>query len=229
MRRVLSEREDNRSRSRFLDEDNESQDLLNIIKVRLRIDAPFPHRYFYGPTTSLTHPPPPPRLKRANSSGLKRQPSMTMSMRQGSLRAEQAEAESSLASSAGVGSKRPGAFSSIFQDSQNDAKKGRKGSFKAAVQRSNSVQSSNNPRTVSNNRFVFQGMGDEVSSSNTSALWSEHVKRQTAGASEPQTGGSAALPQPPLDRKKSAPTSLSGALWAGIAANRFKRSRSARN
>jgi len=199
MRRVLSEREDNRSRSRFLDEDNESQDLLNIIK-------------------------------RANSSGLKRQPSMTMSMRQGSLRAEQAEAESSLASSAGVGSKRPGAFSSIFQDSQNDAKKGRKGSFKAAVQRSNSVQSSNNPRTVSNNRFVFQGMGDEVSSSNTSALWSEHVKRQTAGASEPQTGGSAALPQPPpLDRKKSAPTSLSGALWAGIAANRFKRSRSARN
>ena len=171
-------------------------------------------------------------LQRDNSLGLKRQSSMSMPMRQGSIRAEQAGAEATIGSSFNSGSmKRQGAFSSIFQDGQKDAKKGRVGSFKAAVQRSNSFQVGNNPRTgpVSNNRFVFQGMGDEMSSSNTSALWSEHVKRQAAGASEPQTGGRAALPQPPpLDRKNSAPASLSGVLWAGIAANRFKRSRTTR-
>lgn len=85
--------------------------------------------------------------------------------------------------------------------------------------------------TVSNNRFVFQGLCDEGSvGSNTANLWAEHVKRHEsstdARASPSQkrkTGRSSGGAAPDKASKSKSSLSLSGALWAGIAASRFKR------
>lgn len=81
-------------------------------------------------------------------------------------------------------------------------------------------------KTVSNQRFVFQGSGaatvtavtDENSQSNTAALWHAHVQQSLSA-------GNVDAPQAPASRSanKSSSVTLNTALMVSLAANRFKR------
>ena len=91
----------------------------------------------------------------------------------------------------------------------------------STLQRSNSINACGGSKTstVTNNRFVFHQGGFDESNSNTGAIWKEHVKRQTQGSSTGAPANQASI----SGRKRSSPnTSFKGALWAGIAINRFK-------
>jgi hypothetical protein len=109
----------------------------------------------------------------------------------------------------------------------------RKGSFLGRTTSAGSV-AQNNVKALSNNRFVFQGLGvDENSQSNAggTSVWSEHVKRSTMGTDTSAPSGQPAAMRAPQGGTKrdyeqgSTGISLRTALWAGLAANRFKRSK----
>lgn len=179
MRRVLSEVEDSRSsRGRYLDEDEESQSIMTV-------------------------------LKRAHSANnpLKRKETMKRS-EQPALRSEQGDENSR---------------SALFGEIPNGAL-ARKGSF-ITMRRATSAPGGS--KTVSNNRFIFQGVqgasggtlvDDTQSQSNSSSVWSDHMKRATSKSSVDPAATSmpTRAPQGP---------SLSSSLWASLGANRFKKAK----
>lgn len=92
----------------------------------------------------------------------------------------------------------------------------RKGSF-IAMKRTTSLTAN---KTVSNNRFVFQGacsMGGEDSQSSVSNAWTDHVSRSMTA----EKSSMAAPSEKSSEAKR--PMSLSSALWTSIAANKFKK------
>ena len=94
-----------------------------------------------------------------------------------------------------------------------------------------------NAKTLSNNRFVFQGLGAEENSQSNAgggSVWSDHVKRAKIAADAVASEGKLARRTTQSSTKSergqgfgqgASATSLRTALWAGLAANRFKRSK----
>lgn len=96
-----------------------------------------------------------------------------------------------------------------------------KGSF---LGRSSGPITLNSAKLLSNNRFVFQGLGAEENSQSNAGggTWSEHVKRLSSAPDAGLDGRPTGKRE--IDVKGQG---LSGmmtrTLWAGLAANRFKR------